>query len=389
MIDAYSLAREAADPDDAVSQIFRMIEAAWEVAALRSDRQGDSSPDVVMPGGPDKHRAPTSSGSPEARCGIAPSIPGHSGNRLEKYSPKGHLGQNDDGKEANMILVTGATGSNGRELLKELAARGIQTTAMLRSGKDGSMLPDGIAPVEGDFDDEASLAAALEGVERAFLLTPSTERAEEQQKRFVQVAARAGVRHIVKLSQFAAAPDSPVRFLRYHAAVEAAIRDSGMDWTFLRPNLFMQGLLQLAGMVREQGMFAAPIGDARVSMVDVRDNAAVAAAALTEDGHTGRIYTLTGPEALTHAEVATRLSAATGRKIDFVDANDDQLRHAMTAVGMPDWQIEGLVEDYAHYARGEAAVISDGVQAATGQSPRNFDGFARDYADAFRNAGQG
>lgn len=284
------------------------------------------------------------------------------------------------------ILVTGATGTNGRELLKALAARGAQAQAMLRSGDDGATLPSGISAVTGDFDDDASLTTALKGVERAFLLTPSTEQAEDQQMRFVAAAQRAGVRRIVKLSQFAAAADSPVRFLRYHAAVEAAIRASGMNWTFLRPNLFMQGLLQFAGMIRQQGMFAAPIGDARVSVVDVRDNAAVAAAALTEDGHDGQIYTRTGPEALTHAEMATQLSGATGREIRFVDADDDKLRHVMTAAGMPVWQIDGLVEDYAHYERGEAAMIADGVEAATGHQPRGFDGFARDYAGSFRDS---
>ena len=282
-----------------------------------------------------------------------------------------------------MILVTGGTGNNGRELLKALSAKGVPARAMVRPSDHGGGLPAGIEAVPGDFDDDASLQRALAGVERAFLLTPSTERAEEQQKRFVAAAARAGVRQLVKLSQFAAAADSPVRFLRYHAAVEAAVRDSGMAWTFLRPNLFMQGLLQFAGLIRAKGLFAAPIGDARVSVVDVRDNAAVAAAALTQDGHEGRTYTLTGPEALTHAEMAARLSAAAGRKIRFADASDDQLRDAMADAGMPEWQVEGLVEDYAHYARGEAAVVADGVEAATGRPPRGFDDFTRDYAAAF------
>lgn len=287
-----------------------------------------------------------------------------------------------------MILVTGATGTNGREVLKALAARGAPARApiraMMRSADEPGDLPAGVAAVAGDFDDDASLDRALAGVRRAFLLTPSTERAEEQQTRFVAAAARAGVGHVVKLSQYAADPGSPVRFLRYHAAVERRLRDSGMAWTFLRPNLFMQGLLQFAAMVRDQGVFAAPIGDARVSVVDVRDNAAVAAAALTEDGHEGRTYTLTGPAALTHAEMAAALSATTGREVRFTDATDDQLRQAMAGVGMPEWQVEGLVEDYAHYARGEAAATADGVREATGRPPRAFDGFARDYADAFR-----
>ena len=285
-----------------------------------------------------------------------------------------------------MILVTGSTGTNGRELLRGLVKRDVPVRAMLRTVDAAEGLPKGVEPIAGDFNDAASLEKALSGVERAFLLTPSTERAEEQQKRFVEIAARVGVRHVVKLSQFAASTDSPVRFLRYHAAVEEALRSSGMAWTFLRPNLFMQGLLQFTGMIRDKGFFAAPIGDARVSVVDVRDNAAVAAAALTGDGHEGRTYTLTGSEASTHGEMAARLSQAAGREIGFVDATEDQFREAMGQAGMPAWQIEGLIEDYAHYARGEAAMICDGLKEATGSAPRNFDAFARDYADAFQDA---
>ena len=283
-----------------------------------------------------------------------------------------------------MILVTGASGANGREVLKALSARGVPAKAMTRSADIACDLPAGVTAVAGDFDNDSSLSNALVGIERTFLLTPSTEHAEAQQLRFVEAARRAGVRHVVKLSQFAASPDSPVRFLRYHAAAEQAVRDSGMDWTFLRPNLFMQGMLQFAGMVRDKSMIAAPIGDARVSVVDVRDNAAVAAAALTEDGHVGQTYNLTGPEALTHAEMAAKLSAATGRPIAFADASEGDMRYAMAAVKMPEWQIEGLIEDYAHYRRGEAAVIATGVRYATGQAPRAFDNFARDYVNAFK-----
>ena len=284
-----------------------------------------------------------------------------------------------------MILVTGATGNNGREVVKALAAQGVAAKAMVRSSQEAEQLPAGVTAIQGDFDDAASINRALTGVERAFLLTPSTEHAETQQLRFVEAASRAGVRHIVKLSQFAASPDSPVRFLRYHAAVERAIEASGMAWTFLRPNLFMQGLLQLAGLVREKGVIAAPIGDAPVSVVDVRDNAAVAAAALTAGGHAGKTYTLTGPAALTHAAMAEALASATGRPIAFADSSENDLRHAMAGVKMPQWQIDGLVEDYAHYRRGEAAEVATGVYDATGQAPRAFAGFARDYAAAFRS----
>ena len=280
-----------------------------------------------------------------------------------------------------MILVTGATGSNGTNLLRLLASRRVPARAMVRPRNKASGIVGlpGIEIVAGDFDDPVSLERALRGIERAFLLTNSTERAEAQQLSFVVAARRSGVEHIVKLSQFAAAEDSPVRFLRYHAVVERTIRESGLAYTFLRPNLFMQGLLGFAPTIKSQDRFYAPIGDAKVSVVDVRDIAAVAAAALTSRGHTDRTYTLTGPEPLSHAEMATQLSRATGRTITFVDVPEEAMREGLHSMNMPAWQVDGLVEDYAHYRRGEATLVATGVQDATGLPSRPFADFARDY----------
>ena len=238
--------------------------------------------------------------------------------------------------------------------------------------------------VAGDFDDQDSLDRALSRIERAFLVTNSTERAEDQQCRFVATARRAGLKHIVKLSQFAADKASPVRFLRYHAVVEQAIKESGLSYTFLRPNLYMQGLLGFALTIRAEGRFYAAAGDAKVSIVDVRDNAALAAAALTGEGHAGKTYTLTGPEALSHAEMAARLSDALGRTITFVDVSPAAMREALAHTQMPPWQADGLIEDYAHYQRGEAAAVTSGVEDATGAPPHSFAEFLRDFASAFR-----
>jgi uncharacterized protein YbjT (DUF2867 family) len=177
--------------------------------------------------------------------------------------------------------------------------------------------------VVADFDDPASIAAALHGARRAYLVTPSSERAEAQQRRFADLAVQAGVGHLVVLSQLGADEQSPVRFLRYHAAVERHIRDLGIAYTFLRPNLFFQGLLAFAATIAADGRFYAPIGDATISAVDVRDIAAVAAAALTEPGHDGATYTLTGPAPITHAEIAGALTSALGRDITFIDVPPD------------------------------------------------------------------
>ena len=286
------------------------------------------------------------------------------------------------------ILLTGATGNVGSEVAKLLAARGVAFRAMVRHPDDQPAqalraLP-GAEIVTGDFNDAASLSRALEGIERAFLLTNSTAQAEAQQRSFVAQAQRAGVKHVVKQSQWAAAAESPVRFLRYHAAVEQAIRATDLAYTFLRPNLFMQGLLAFKDAMQRQGQLFAPIGAARISAVDVRDIAAAAAAALTEPGHENKIYDLTGPAALTHAEMAAGLAAALGRPVAFVDVPPADLQHYLLRAGMDPWQAEGLLEDYAHYPRGEAAEVAPGVQEATGRPPRDFATFARDYAPAFR-----
>ena len=282
------------------------------------------------------------------------------------------------------ILVTGATGSNGTEIIKRLSAQNIQVRAMVRNlDRAKEIALPNVEVVEGNFDHPETLLEALTEVGRAFLLTNSTERAEAQQLAFVDAARQSSVKHIVKLSQFAADAHSPVRFLRYHAAVEAAIQASGMTYTFLRPNLFMQGLLSFRSTITSQNAFYAAIGDAKVSVVDVRDIADVVVAALTEAGHEGKIYDLTGPQALTHTEMAEYLSAALKRQIAFVDIPPEQMREAMAGFGMPAWQADGLIEDYAHYRRNEAAAIASGIEDATGQAPRQLEEFARDYATVF------
>jgi uncharacterized protein YbjT (DUF2867 family) len=145
----------------------------------------------------------------------------------------------------------------------------------------------------------------------------------------------------------------------------------------------MQGLLTFRETIIGQGRFFAAVGDAKVSAVDVRDIASAALAALVEKGHEDQIYNLTGPQALSHREMAEKLSRALGRRIDFVDVPPESLRETLIQVGLPVWQADGLIEDYAHYSRGEAAEVTTGVQDATARPPRSFDDFASDYVTAF------
>ncbi len=289
-----------------------------------------------------------------------------------------------DSQTGAKILITGATGANGAELVKLFAAQNIPVRALVRdrSRAETIALP-GVEIVEGDFDRPETLGAALKGIERAFLLSPSSERAETQQLAFLEAAQKSGVKHLVKLSQLGADSGSSQRFLRYHGRVEAAIQESGLDFTFLRPNLFMQTLLNFAGTIKEKNAFFAPMGDGQVSVVDTRDIARVAFASLTGYGHENKNYDLTGPQSLSHAQMGEQLSGVLGRTIAYVNIPPEAMREALLGFHFPVWQADGLLEEYAAWSQGEAAQVATDVRDSTGHEPRSFEQFARDHASAF------
>jgi len=281
-----------------------------------------------------------------------------------------------------MILVTGGTGNVGSELVKILSSQGQRARVLVRNVARTTALP-GIELVEGDFRKPKTIARALEGINVLFLLISSSSQVEKQQHTLVDQAKRGGVKYISKLSQLGAHPQSKSRFQRYHGIVEDYIRDSGIEYTFLRPNLFMQGLLSFRSTISTQGAFYAPAGQAKVSVVDARDIASVAAITLTEPDHEGKIYDITGPEALTHDEMAEQLSQAVGKRILYVEVSPDIMLQALLSSGMPAWQAEGVVEDYEHYRRGEAAMVTTTVRDMTGKAATSFSQFAYDYAGSF------
>ena len=283
-----------------------------------------------------------------------------------------------------MILVTGATGNIGTELVRQLWARGELVRAFVRNRAHcrAITLP-GLDLVEGDFNKPQSVARSLVGVDRLFLLMPSSSEVERLQRNFVDAAKRNNVRHIVKLSQLGADERAEGRFQRYHGAVENYIRRCGIPFTFLRPNLFMQSLLNFRSTISSKGEFYGLAGDGKVSVVDVRDIAAIALRTLTEPGHEGKTYDVTGPEPFTHAEIAEQLSKALGKHVEYVDVTPDVMREALLSLGLPPWQADGVIEDYEHYRRGEAAGVTSTVRDLTRNDPTSFFQFAQDYAGKF------
>jgi uncharacterized protein YbjT (DUF2867 family) len=282
-----------------------------------------------------------------------------------------------------MILVTGGTGTSGSEITRLLAAAGEEFRLMARDPRraEGLRRP-GVEVVAGDFGRPESLDAALRGVTRALLLTPPDERQAEQQTRFVEAAKRAGVRHVVKFSAAGADPASPARFLRQHGESERAIQSSGLAWTFLRPPFFMQNLLGLAGMVKG-GTLYQPAGDGRAAFVDVRDIAAVAVKALTQNGHEGKVHEITGPRSLSHGDVAAAFSSVLGREVKYANVPPEAARQAMLGGGMDAWQVDGILELYALLREGKFDRVTDTVKRVAGREPTTIEQFISDHRGAF------
>jgi uncharacterized protein YbjT (DUF2867 family) len=281
----------------------------------------------------------------------------------------------------NTVLVTGATGNIGSRVIQELRARGVPVRAFVRDPHRASAAlgPD-VDLATGDFAASASIRAALQGVDAVFLACGNLPPQVEYETNVIDAAARAGVRRLVKLSALGAEFGSPVAFWDWHARIEQHLAASGVPAVILRPRYYMSNLLAFVETIRSAGAIFAPAEGVKVPMIDPRDVAATAAAVLSEHGHEGRTYELTGPEAITFHDVAAQVSGVTGRPTRFVPVPDAAALDGLLQAGLPDWMAENIVTVFAMLREDPAAQVTGVVHALTGRQPRHLAEFLAHHA---------
>jgi uncharacterized protein YbjT (DUF2867 family) len=280
------------------------------------------------------------------------------------------------------ILVTGATGTIGTQVVAALAAHGASVRAAARGATKAS-LPAGVEGVELTLGDTPSVDRALAGVSAAFLLTPFAQDQVALGTHFIDRAKAAGVKRIVKLSAIGSDSEPGIQLGRWHRAIERHLEASGLECTILRPNNFMQNFVGYYPPDKE-GTIYLPWGTGAASFIDALDVGRVAAVALTSSGHGGKAYTLTGPTAFGIAEAAATIGKATGRTIRYVDVPESAAKSAMLAAGMPEWMTDAMMELHAIDKAGYAAVVTDDVAKLTGKPARTFAEYAAESAASWK-----
>jgi uncharacterized protein YbjT (DUF2867 family) len=284
-----------------------------------------------------------------------------------------------------MILITGASGNAGGAVLREVLKTGSAAWAMYRSKEEAAKAPQGATAVIADFADKSSLSRVLEGVDTVYLVCSPVRELVQLESNVIDACREAGVKHMV-LNSALGAGDFPKSFPSWHRKVEDRLKGSGMAYTILRPNGFMQNLIvYFAPSIRAEGAFYQSTGNAKISHVDLRDIAGAAAMILRSPAqHSGKIYELNGPAALSYAEVAEKIFKASGRKVQYVDIPPDAQRKALSETGMPDLMVTALLELQEYYASGKASKVDGTLESLIHRAPTQMDNFLKEFAEQFR-----
>jgi NAD(P)H dehydrogenase (quinone) len=276
---------------------------------------------------------------------------------------------------SDLIAVTGATGAVGGRVARLLAEAGAPQRLVVRDRTRAPELPGAEVRTASGYGDHEGMRAALEGAQTLFLV-PASEAPDRValHRTAIDAAVAAGVGRIVYLSFLGATPDHTFTFGRDHWHTEQIVRAAGPRWTFLGMSLYLDFIPSMAG---DDGVIRGPAGEGRVAAVLRDDVAASAAAVLTSEGHDGRTYDLTGPEAFTLAEAAAAIGRATGREVSFHDESDDEALASRADAGAPEWEVRGWVSSYQAIRDGSLDVVSPEVRRLTGREPSGLEDLLR------------
>lgn len=285
----------------------------------------------------------------------------------------------------SQILITGATSAISAQIVHELLAEGYAVRALVRNPEKAEDIRQaGAEIVVGDLEKPETLDAAFRGVEKAFILTPPSDRAPAQFSNALWAAKQAGVKHVMRLSAFGAGHDAPTINGRHHALSDSELMASGLAWTIIRPHFFMQNLMMAADGVKAKGKLYFALGEGRMGIIDTRDIGHFVAQLLTTSDREGKIYTITGPESVSMHDVAADLSSVLNREIRYQPVMTELALAELKSKGLDTYTLNVLRDYFVEYSRNWGDIVTEDYKNVTGAEPRPLNDFIRDHADAFR-----
>ena len=284
-----------------------------------------------------------------------------------------------------MILVTGVTGRVGQATARKLLSEGHAVRGFVRDTQKLSSIAglDGLDVACGDLADPPSIHQAMDGVSAALLVTANSEQQFTLESHLINAAQAADVRHLVKISSMEAGPEAAAPIPQLHYKAEQLIRRQTMDWTMLQPNFFMQNMLMFAQGIAAGNQFALPFGTARVAPVDCQDVGEVAAAVLTQPGHAGKTYSITGDALMNFEQIAATLSEVLGRPITYVDQAPEAFRAFLSQFVKSEWHVHAVCALFAEIKAGALEATSQDAPRILGRPLGTLTQFAQRYAKAF------
>jgi len=288
--------------------------------------------------------------------------------------------------DSGKILVTGATGNVGSALLGHLNTTDADLRALTHDESKAHKLSErGFEVIVGDFSEPEALGPALEGVGTVFLLTPIHPEQVSQASKVIKAAKDSGNDpRIVRLSVHQASHEAPTRISRQHAEIEDELISSGLPYTILRPQSFMQNTLAVARTVASEGKIYQPFKDGKLGMIDARDIGEVAAKVLSEGGHQSKVYTLTGPTTISFHDVAEALGEVLGKEVSYVAIPLEKAKEAMLNRGISEWTADALNEYAKAHSQGYSDFTTEEVEQLTGHPATSYKKFASDFEQMFR-----